>query len=86
MNRGNDHIVGSELERKTAALFAESVAATDGATQSRLSKARHRALAQLAKPPWQKGWLPAAAAAATLFVTVVLLRLPDRDPGFGVQD
>lgn len=62
--------------------FDESVARIDGATQSKLNQARHRALAELAapRPAWVR-WVPAAGVAATAVVAVVIW-----SGGTGVDD
>jgi hypothetical protein len=68
-NGTNQH----DVERRTKRIFDESVAGIDGATRSRLTQARHRALQEL-KPAglrlrWQLypvGALAAAAIAAFL--------------------
>lgn len=60
----------SAFERRTKRLFDESVAGLDAATRSRLTQARHRALAQL--PAKRHGWrlslVPAGVLAATALV------------------
>ena len=55
------------------ARFDESVARIDGATQSRLTQARHKALAELAapRPAWVQ-WAPAAGVATAAVVAVVV--------------
>ena len=77
------------LEDKTRALFAESVAGTDGSTSSRLTRARHRALQELGTPShgWQTRWLPAGAvaAAAAVLLVVMMGRLPDTTPGLTTE-
>jgi hypothetical protein len=61
----------NELERRTKRVFDDSVAALDGATRSRLTQARHRALDEHA-PGRDRRWLatlvPAGTAAAAVFV------------------
>jgi len=82
MTAGNDDLKRSGLERKTKALFDDSVAVTDGSTRSRLTQARHRALAELetsAGRGWRRRWLPAGAVAAAMLVALMLARFPDRD-------
>jgi negative regulator of sigma E activity len=68
MSDGND---SSELERRAKRAFDDSVAALDGATRSRLTQARHRALDEHAQRR-DRGWLatlaPAGAAAAMALV------------------
>ena len=80
MKGNTDHTERSAVERKTKALFDDSVARTDAATQSRLNRARQRAMAELdTGRHWSGAWLPAgvAAAAAVVLVTVMLGRTPD---------
>ena len=80
MKGDNEHGERTSLERKSEALFRDSVANTDGATRSRLNQARQRAMAELEHPSkhWQRRWLPvSAAAAAVVLLTVMLVRLPD---------
>ena len=53
--------------------FEESVSRIDGATQSKLTQARHRALAELAAPrPVLLRWAPAAGVTAAAVVAVVM--------------
>lgn len=64
----------SEFEKRTQEVLGESAARLDGRTRSRLTQARHAALAQLEKPA-RYGWrsyvpVGAAAAAAVLAVTI----------------
>jgi hypothetical protein len=65
-----------ELERRSRAAFDASVEAQDGATRSRLARARAAALVELR----QRGargamvWLPAGAAAAAIFAAVLWQR------------
>ena len=80
MNTNREHTERSGVERKTKALFDDSVARTDAATQSRLNQARQRAMAELdTGRHWSGSWLPAgvAAAAAVVLVAVMLGRTPD---------
>ena len=83
MNTNTDQTQRSAVERKTKALFDDSVAHTDAATQSRLNRARQRAMAELdTGRRWSGTWLPAgvAAAAAAVLVTIMLGRMPDGGP------
>jgi len=61
-----------EFERRAKTLFDRSVAELDGATRSRLARARHRALAEGSQPRWRLGdfTMPAQAAAALAVVAV----------------
>jgi hypothetical protein len=68
MSDGKD---SSELERRAKRAFDDSVAALDGATRSRLTQARHRALDEHAEARdrrWLSTFVPAGAAAATALV------------------
>ncbi len=68
-----------EFEARARAAFDESVAALDGHTRSRLTQARHRALAARgARPAWQSLGLPVGAAAAA--VLAVTLWTPGESP------
>ena len=53
----------SEIESAARKVFEQSVGELDGATRSKLTQARHRALAELEQPPAAFGWLPQAALA-----------------------
>ena len=59
-----------DLERKTRAAFDASVEATDGATRSRLARARGDALGELRRRRFVRAaaWVPAGAAAAVVAV------------------
>jgi len=68
------------FERRSKELFDESAAALDAATRSRLTRARHRALEELA-PATGRGWrsalLPAGAvAAAAVLAWLVVWQMP----------
>ena len=60
------------FEERTRELLAESAAKLDGRTRSRLTQARHAALAGAASrtPRWLRIGLPVGAAAAVLAVMV----------------
>lgn len=72
MNDRNDMSADDAFAEKAKALFDDSVASLDGATQSRLTRARHEALKELDRSrPARAQWIPAtgvAAAAALAFV------------------
>jgi hypothetical protein len=53
----------TEIESAARKVFEQSVGELDGATRSKLTQARHRALAELEQPPAAFGWLPQAALA-----------------------
>src|SRR6185503_13309800 len=59
-------------------VLEESVARLDGRTRSRLTQARHAALAGLDKPArqWWRSYVPAGAAAAAAVLAVVLYVQP----------
>lgn len=77
------------IGERARAAFDASVDGLDAATRSRLTQARHAALAELERPrPRLAGWLPAAALAASAVVAVglwVQLGAPGQPPeGSGV--
>ena len=62
-----------DIENRARELFDESVEAVDFATRSRLTQARHAALAELERPRLRVApWLPAAAAAAVAAIAVAV--------------
>lgn len=73
-----------EFETRARAAFDASVAGIDGSTRSKLTQARHRALAEAAaRPRLRAGWVPvgAVAAAAVLAVALSVGREPVTTPG-----
>ena len=64
----------SDLEKRTQEVLEESVSRLDGRTRSRLTQARHAALAGLDKPArqWWRSYVPAGAAAAVAVFAVML--------------
>ena len=77
MNRNSEYI-----EMRARELFDESVESLDGPTRSRLTRARHAALAELSRRRFLAGaWLPAGALAAAAVVAVALWT----GPGSGVH-
>ncbi len=67
----------TDFETKTRRAYRDSVANLDGATQSRLTQARHRALEELPKGRsvgWR--WVPAGVAAAAAIALVLLVVPP----------
>jgi len=61
------------MESRARELFDESVEALDGRTRSRLTQARHAALAELGRRRVPAGaWLPAGALAAAAVLAVAL--------------
>jgi len=63
-----------EFEKRTREVLEESTARLDGRTRSRLTQARHAALAQLSQPErhWWRAYVPAGAAAAVAVLAVVI--------------
>jgi hypothetical protein len=80
MNREHESASGaddgrSEFERRVAGLLNDSADGLDGRTRSALTRARHAALAQAARPrasSWRV-WAPAGALAAGLLVAVLFV-------------
>lgn len=65
------------IEEEARGVFDASVARIDGATRSRLTQARHAAVAELRRPVFRPvSWLPAGAAAAAAVVAVMLWTQP----------
>ena len=76
-----------KFEKRTQEVLEESAGRLDGRTRSRLTQARHAALAQLENPArnWWRSYVPAGAAAAVAVLAVVLWsgpaqRLPVASP------
>ncbi len=66
-----------EFARRTRELLQESVANLDGATRSRLTRARYAALEKTGgsgalASPWRR-WLPAGAIAATVLAVLIVV-------------
>src|SRR5690242_5824593 len=63
----------TEFEKRTQEVLEESASRLDGRTRSRLTQARHAALAQLEKPARQRwrSYVPAGAAAAAAVLAVM---------------
>ena len=64
-----------DFERRTREVLGESVERLDGRTRSRLTQARHAALAGLEKPrtaSWLRTYVPVGASAAVAVLAVVL--------------
>ena len=72
---GKDELIA----RQAKELFDDSVERIDAATLSRLNQGRHRALAELQRPPavvrWGR-WIPVTGVAAAAVVTVIVMRGP----------
>jgi negative regulator of sigma E activity len=77
------------FEKRARALLEESATRLDGRMRSRLTQARHAALAQSGKPAraWWYVGVPAGATAAALLAVVMLNRPPaPPDTGSAVED
>jgi hypothetical protein len=70
------------FEKRTKEVLDESMAKLDGRTLSRLTQARHAALAQKRHPAraWWLTWLPAGAATAAAVLAVVVWTGSGIDP------
>jgi hypothetical protein len=73
--------MSQEFEKRTREVLEESVGRLDGRTRSRLTQARHAALASAERPArdWWRSYLPAGAGAAAAVLAVVMwtARPPD---------
>ncbi|HUQ08991.1 MAG TPA: DUF3619 family protein [Steroidobacteraceae bacterium] len=71
------------FEKRTREVLEESTAKLDGRTLSRLTQARHAALARQATSArqWWRGWVPVGAAAAAAVLAVMFWVAPGRDAG-----
>ena len=66
----NEHTRG--IETPARELFDESVERMDAATRSRLTQARHAALAELARPRLlRSAWVPVGALAAAVLAVAI---------------
>jgi anti-sigma-K factor RskA len=66
--------MSQDFEKRTQEVLEESASRLDGRTRSRLTQARHAALAQLEKPApqWWRSYAPAGAAAAAAVLAVMI--------------
>ncbi len=71
------------FEKRAREVLDESTAKLDGRTLSRLTQARHAALATREKPArqWWRTWMPAGAGAAAAVLAVMVWTQPGVDPG-----
>jgi ferric-dicitrate binding protein FerR (iron transport regulator) len=71
------------FEKRAREVLEESTAKLDGRTLSRLTQARHAALARHEKPAraWWRTWMPAGAATAAAVLAVMVWTLPGVDTG-----
>ena len=77
MSSGEEPVGTSGLERRARALLEESAASVDGRVRSRLTRARHAALAATRHDRARRAWLswaPAGALAAGLLGALVYVR------------
>jgi hypothetical protein len=72
-----------DIERRSREAFEESVASLDGATRSRLARARELALAEARRGyrPRLSTWVPVGAAAAAAVMAIVLWSGGETAPG-----
>jgi negative regulator of sigma E activity len=72
----------TDFEKRAQEVLEESTARLDGRTRSRLTQARHAALAQLEQPAryWWRSYVPAGAAAAVAVLAVVMWTNPAERP------
>ncbi len=65
------------FSKQAKASFDETVEQLDGATLSKLNRARHAALAEIRQPTrqWSR-WMPATGVAAAALVAVMILQNP----------
>jgi negative regulator of sigma E activity len=68
--------MSQDFEKRSQEVLEESVARLDGRTRSRLTQARHAALAQLERPArqWWRSYVPAGAAAAAVLAVMLYVR------------
>jgi hypothetical protein len=68
----------TDFEKRTQEVLEESVSRLDGRTRSRLTRARHAALAQLERPArhWWRSYVPAGAVAAAAVLAVLFYAGP----------
>jgi hypothetical protein len=78
----------TDFEKRTQQVLEESVSRLDGRTRSRLTQARHAALAQLERPArqWWRSYVPAGAAAAAAVLAVMFYAGPHTVSGPAVVD
>jgi hypothetical protein len=84
----DEKLVRDGLEQRTKRLFEDSVANLDAATRSQLTRARHRALGELATtraPWWRWSVLPAGGVAAAAVLAALLFVHPRIPNDAGLQ-
>jgi ferric-dicitrate binding protein FerR (iron transport regulator) len=85
---------GSEFERRTRALLTQSAEQLPGAVRSRLTQARHAALAARSgrAPSFTRRWVPLGAAVAAMLALLIVYVPHGRGPlenpvsGAGLED
>jgi hypothetical protein len=82
-----EKLVRDGFEQRTKRLFDDSVAGLDAATRSRLTRARHRAIEELApaKVRWRWSLVPAGGVAVAAALAVLLFVQPRPQPVPGLQ-
>jgi hypothetical protein len=82
-----DKFVRDGFEQRTKQLFDDGVTGLDAATRSRLTRARHRALEQLApaKVRWRWSFVPAGGVAVAAALAVLLFVHPRPQTEMGLQ-
>ena len=78
----------TDFEKRSQEVLEESAGRLDGRTRSRLTQARHAALAQLENPArnWWRSYVPAGAAAAVAMLAVVIWSGPTQPVASPVED
>jgi negative regulator of sigma E activity len=78
----------TDFEKRTREVLDDSAGRIDGRTRSRLTQARHAALAQLEQPArhWWRTYVPAGAAAAVAVLAVVIWSGPTQPVASPVED
>jgi hypothetical protein len=71
----------SDLEKRTHEVLDESAARLDGRTRSRLTQARHAALAQLEQHPTRRRWRTYAPAGLAMAAAVLAVMVYTGHPG-----
>ena len=94
VNRNDDSAGRTPIEERSKELFDESVAGLNGNIRSRLTQARHAALATLKHQPpaWSfRRWMPVTAASAAALLVVAaffagIARQPLQDANLAADD
>ena len=83
----DDKLVRDGFEQRTKQLFDDGVTGLDAATRSRLTRARHKALKELApaKARWRWSFVPAGGVAAAAVLAVLLFVHPRPQTEAGLQ-